>query len=66
MGTGDKSNRYVKTIMGDNLNIDLKDNDGGFNCGKPSGWIKDFKALPEKMQDLIRQIKKSTCCLWYY
>ena len=58
MGTGDKSNRYVKTIMGDNLNIDLKDNDGGFNCGKPSGWIKDFKALPEKMQDLIRQIKR--------
>ena len=58
MGTGDKPNRYIKTIMGDNLNIDLKDNDGGFNCGKPSGWIKDFKALPEKMQDLIRQIKR--------
>ena len=58
MGTGDKPNRYIKTIMGDNLNIDLKDNDGGFNCAKPSGWIKDFKALPEKMQDLIRQIKR--------
>lgn len=58
MGTGDKPNRYIKTIMGDNLNIDLKDNDGGFNCGKPSGWIKDFKALPEKTQDLIRQIKR--------
>lgn len=58
MGVGDKPNRYIKTIMGDNLNIDLKDNDGGFNCGKPSGWIKDFKALPEKMQDLIRQIKR--------
>jgi len=58
MGTGDKPNRYIKTIMGDNLNIDLKDNDGNFNCGKPSGWIKDFKALPEKMQDLIRQIKR--------
>jgi len=58
MGTGDKANRYVKTVMGDSLNIDLKDNDGGFNCGKPSGWIKDFKALPEKMQDLIRQIKR--------
>jgi len=58
MGTGDKANRYIKNIMRDNLNIDLKDNDGGFNCGKPSGWIKDFKALPEKMQDLIRQIKR--------
>lgn len=58
MGTGDNPNRYIKTIMGDNLNIDLKDNDGTFNCGKPSGWIKDFKALPEKMQELIRQIKR--------
>ena len=40
------------------LNIDLKDNDGGFNCGKPAGYIQDFKALPESMQDLIKQIKR--------
>ena len=58
MGTGDKANRYVKTVMGDNLNIDLKDNDGGFNCGKPAGYIQDFKSLPEKMQDLLKQIKR--------
>tara|TARA_R110001606_G_scaffold10947_2_gene47352 strand:- start:117 stop:680 length:564 start_codon:yes stop_codon:yes gene_type:complete len=45
--------------MADNLNIDLKDNDGKFNCGKPAGYIADFKALPEKMQDLIRQIKRT-------
>ena len=44
--------------MSDNLNVDLKDNDGGFNCGKPAGYIQDFKALPEKMQDLIKQIKR--------
>ena len=44
--------------MADNLNIDLKDNDGGFNCGKPAGYIQDFKALPEQMQDLIKQIKR--------
>ena len=31
MGTGGAKNRYVKTIMSDNLNIDLKDNDGTFN-----------------------------------
>ena len=47
-GSDKTPNRYVKTIMADNLNIDLKDNDGGFNCGKPAGYIKDFKALPEK------------------
>ena len=58
MGNDKTPNRYVKTVMADNLNNDMKDNDGGFNCGKPSGYIQDFKALPEKMQDLIRQIKR--------
>jgi len=57
-GMGDQSNRYVKTVMADNLNIDLKDNDGGFNCGKPAGFIQDFKSLPEKTQELIKQIKR--------
>jgi len=57
-GAGDKPNRYVKTLMNDDLNVDLKDNDGGFNCGKPAGYIQDFKALPQKTQDLIRQIKR--------
>lgn len=52
------ANKYVKTYMSDNLNKDLKDNEGGFNCGKPSGYIADFKALPEAMQDLIRSIKR--------
>jgi len=58
-GSDNTPNRFVKTIMADNLNIDLKDNDGKFNCGKPAGYIADFKALPEKMQDLIRQIKRT-------
>jgi len=58
MGSGKTPNRYVKTVMADNLNIDLKDNDGGFNCGKPAGYIQDFKSLPEKTQDLIKQIKR--------
>jgi hypothetical protein len=58
-GSGNLPNRFVKTIMGDSLYVDLKDNDGGFNCGKPSGWIKDFKALPTTQQDLIRQIKRT-------
>ena len=58
MKTADTPNRYVKTIMADNLNVDLKDNDGGFNCGKPAGYIQDFKSLPEKMQELLKQIKR--------
>jgi len=58
-GSGNVPNRFVKTVMGESLYVDLKDNDGGFNCGKPSGWIKDFKALPTAQQDLIRQIKRT-------
>ena len=57
-GMGDAPNRYIKTLMNDDLNIDLKDNDGGFNCGKPAGWIQDFDALPDKTKDLIKQIKR--------
>lgn len=58
MGTAGNPNRYVKTVMADNLNMDLKDNDGGFNCGKPSGWIEDFKSLPDATKELIRSIKR--------
>ena len=58
MGNASSPNRYIKTIMHDDLNVDLKDNDGGFNCGKPAGYIQDFKALPEKTQELIKQIKR--------
>ena len=58
--SGKSPNRYVKSIMTDDakLQSDLKDNDGGFNCGKPAGYIKDFKALPEKMQELLKSIKR--------
>jgi hypothetical protein len=55
---GEPMGIYHKTIMSDNLNIDLKDNQGNYNCGKPSGYIKDFKALPVETQDVIRQIKR--------
>ena len=57
-GFGEQANKYIKTIMADNLNIDLKDNDGGLNCGKPAGYVQDFKSLPEKTQELIKQIKR--------
>ena len=57
-GAGDVKNSFVKTVMADTLNIDLKDSSGKFNCGKPAGYIEDFKALPEDMQNLIRQIKR--------
>ena len=61
--TGTTPNRFVKTVMGESLYVDLKDNDGGFNCGKPSGWIKDFKALPVSQQNLIKEIKRTRVIL---
>lgn len=51
-------NKYIKTLMADNLNVDLKDDSGGFNCGKPAGYIQDFQALPDNMKELIRAIKR--------
>jgi len=53
-----KNSRYVKTLMADNLNSDLKDTDGGFNCGKAAGYIEDWASLPKEMQDLIKSIKR--------
>jgi hypothetical protein len=44
--------------MANDLNSDMKDNDGGFNCGKPAGFIKDWAALPDSMKDLIKSIKR--------
>ena len=55
---GEPMGVYHKTLMADNLNNDLKDNQGSFNCGKPSGYIKDFKALPVATQEVIKQIKR--------
>jgi|TARA_R110002096_G_scaffold11025_2_gene41229 hypothetical protein len=52
------NSRYVKTLMSDNLNSDLKDTDGGFNCGKPAGFIEDWNSVPDKMKDLIKSIKR--------
>ena len=62
-GNENTANRYVKTVMANDLNSDMKDNDGGFNCGKPSGWIEDFAALPDTMKDLIRSIKRARVLL---
>tara|TARA_R110002020_G_scaffold4096_4_gene18054 strand:- start:2367 stop:3278 length:912 start_codon:yes stop_codon:yes gene_type:complete len=55
---GEKKGDFCKTVMADNLNIDLKDNMGGFNCGKPAGFVQDFKSLPESTQKLIKDIKR--------
>ena len=57
-GNGDTKNRYVKTVMANDLKSDLRDTDGGFNCGKSSGWIDDYQSLPQATKDLIKSIKR--------
>lgn len=57
-GSGEVKSKYVKTIMDKDLNGDLRDNDGGFNCGKPSGWIEDYNSLPTETKTLLKSIKR--------
>jgi len=53
-----EANAMLKTVMSTDLKGDLKDNMGGFNLGRPSGYIEDWNAVPEKTKDLIRSIKR--------
>ena len=46
--------RMLRTVMATSLNGDLKDNYGTFICGRPSGYVKDFNALPQETQELMR------------
>tara|TARA_R100000234_G_scaffold103881_1_gene73498 strand:- start:606 stop:1514 length:909 start_codon:yes stop_codon:yes gene_type:complete len=56
---GDKQGDYIKTIMADTLNIDLKDEAGTFNCGKPTGYVEDYQSLPEDTKNLIKATKRN-------
>lgn len=51
-------NNYIKTVMANSLDIDLKDTTGGFNCGKPAGYVEDFNSLSENIKDLIRATRR--------
>ena len=48
----------TKTVLSTDLKGDLKDNMGGFNLGRPSGYIQDWDTIPQKAKDLIRSIKR--------
>ena len=52
------SGEMEKTVLANSLNGDLKDSIGGFNLGRPSGFIEDFNALPESTKSLIRSVKR--------
>ena len=55
----DSENKTMqKSVMSNSLNVDLKDTLGTFNLGRPSGYIKDFQALPKDQQDQIRSVSR--------
>jgi len=53
-----ESNKMERTVLASSLSGDLQDNTGGFNLGRPSGYIEDFNALPQATKELMRDIKR--------
>ncbi len=53
------TNEMEKTVMSRSTNADLQDSVGGYNLGRPSGYIEDWNALPETTKDIIRNAKTS-------
>jgi len=59
MGDGDTPNRFMKTVMANDLKAELKDTDGGFNCGKPNQFFEDWSMVPDKVKAVIRATKRT-------
>lgn len=53
-----ETSEMEKSVMANNLNGDLQDNLGGFNLGRPSGYIEDFHSLPDATKAIIRSVKR--------
>ena len=47
-----------KSVLSNSLSGDLKDSIGGFNLGRPSGYIEDFNALSKAVKEVIRSVKR--------
>ena len=52
-------NNTQKTVLAGNLNGDMKDTLGGFNLGRPTGFVQDFDALPEATKQVMRSVKRT-------
>ena len=47
-----------KSVLSNSLNGDMKDSIGGFNLGRPTGYIEDFQSLPEATKQIMRSVKR--------
>ena len=59
---GGRTGRYIKSVFTHDYktfsSTDMVDESGGFNCGRPSGFVKDWQALPEETRKLITSVKR--------
>tara|TARA_Y100000389_G_scaffold166874_1_gene171796 strand:- start:86 stop:961 length:876 start_codon:yes stop_codon:yes gene_type:complete len=47
-----------KSVMANTLSGDMKDSVGGFNLGRPTGYIEDFQSLPDATKQIMRSVKR--------
>ena len=57
-----RKGKYVKSAFTHDYKAfsssDLIDESGGFNCGRPAGFVKDWQELPEATRKLITSVKR--------
>lgn len=54
-----KDGKMFRTVMANSFREgDLKDNYGGFNCGRPGGYIKDYDSLSGPLRDIVKNTKR--------
>jgi len=59
----DEEKNYIKSVMATDLKTDLKDSKGGFNCGRPAGYVADFHSLPANIQQAMRTSRRTQVLL---
>lgn len=57
------SKSYVRSVIAEHLNADLKDSSGTFNCGRVSGYIADYASLSDAKKSNLRSIKRTQVIL---
>tara|TARA_R110000751_G_scaffold16781_2_gene52750 strand:+ start:87 stop:1013 length:927 start_codon:yes stop_codon:yes gene_type:complete len=54
-----ENNVMDRSIMANDLKGDLKDSRGGFNIGRPSGYVSDWDSVPQETKDIMRVVRRT-------